>query len=103
MSQVYADPARIRGAGDAVREQATQLRPVAADTDTGATEARSQNTGFRTGMACKTFAEQFGSLADRLEKRVLDEGKHMKDSADAWEDCDQEIARSFDDIGRELD
>ncbi|MDA1361676.1 hypothetical protein O1R50_18760 [Glycomyces luteolus] len=102
MAKIVADPVKIQAAGEQLRMYSRSIRPAPQQLELDATRTRSANTGFRTGMAAKNFAEQFTSLVDRLDKRTLDEGKNTVDSGKAWAEADEDAESKLSTIESDL-
>lgn len=103
MSEILIEPDDLRSGAEKVKGNASKMTAMTTKVDRGAGKADRSNQGYLAGEAAQRFSERFDEAMQSAQDGIEDQAGRVKDAADAWQDTDTAIARSFDALAARLD
>jgi uncharacterized protein YukE len=102
VSEILVEPDDLRSGAEKVKTNAPKMTAMTSKVDRGAGEADKSNRGYLTGEAAQQFSERFDEAMRSAQDSIEDQAGRVKDVAQAWQDADTAIAKSFDAIASQL-
>ncbi|WP_168801416.1 type VII secretion target [Glycomyces buryatensis] len=87
---IQVDAEKLRAASQRLRQLAPSADGIPDRVERTSSDAKSANDGFLTADACEKFAERTTGTATTLGNHVKAMAEPIAESAQAWEDSDDE-------------